>query len=80
MSWFTKALDTVAGLNKKLLAALASIGGVAGVVAGVAAIPGIGIPAAVGVVATKVLVATGTAAVIAAKALPGHGDNTPAVK
>jgi hypothetical protein len=78
MNWFKKALDVVAGLNGKFLAAIASIGGIAGVVAGVAAIPGIGIPAAVGVIATKVLVVSGTAAVIAAKAMPGHGGNAPA--
>jgi hypothetical protein len=64
MSWINKALTAVAGI--------------VAVAGAVAAIP-LGLPAVVVAVALKVVLYGTTVGVIAAKVLPGHGENAPPV-
>lgn len=65
MKWLNKVLGVVAGT-------VAAAGAVVGLAA-----TGLGIPAAV-LVAAKAVVTVGTTiGVVAAKTLPGHGDNAP---
>jgi hypothetical protein len=63
MSWLNKVLTVIGGV----VAA-----------AGVIAAAPLGLPAVVVAIAGKVLLYGGTAAIIAAKVLPGHGVNAPA--
>ncbi len=57
-----------------ILKAVATVVGVAGVIV---AAPAAAMPAALVVIATKVLTYGTVAGVIAAKVLPGHGQNAP---
>lgn len=74
MKWFTRFLDTVSKARNEVLAASATVVGIAGIPVALAT-AGVAVPAVVLAVATKVVAFGTTVGVVAAKVLPGNGEN-----
>ena len=74
MNWLKKFLDYVSKARNEVLGASAAVVAIAGIPVALAT-AGVALPAVVVGVATKVLAFGTTVGVVAAKVLPGNGEN-----
>ena len=74
MNWLTKFLNFVSKARNEVLGASATVVAIAGIPAALAT-AGVAIPAVVAGIATKVVIFGTTVGVVAAKVLPGNGEN-----